>query len=314
MSSRPAPLIARPLVLVGAPRSGTTMIFQALSAHPDLWSLYRESQAILERHFHARLAPGVSSAVTAEDVDDATVDEIRQEFFDAVGNVEGGTQLLSRGLPLILRSRMSGPLSRLGRQHKKAPIRIVEKTPDNCFRLQMVRRVFPDAQFVYVLRDPRGSIASIYHGWKDEARFQRYDLPEGFTIRGYDGRQWCFGIPPHWERLSGCTLIEVCAEQWISYNEHCLRDLPDDPGRTMRVRYEELSSEPGPVLDAIAAWAGLDPAPFRRFREKLPVVNTWTKPSDDKWLRFEAEISTVLDRIEEMSTTLGYRLDPSTDS
>src|SRR5664280_1107945 len=32
------PLIARPLIVLGAPRSGTTMVFQALSTHPDLWS------------------------------------------------------------------------------------------------------------------------------------------------------------------------------------------------------------------------------------------------------------------------------------
>ena len=41
-------LICDPIIIVGAPRSGTSMLFQALSTHPDLWSLYRESQRVLE--------------------------------------------------------------------------------------------------------------------------------------------------------------------------------------------------------------------------------------------------------------------------
>jgi hypothetical protein len=156
--------------------------------------------------------------------------------------------------------------------------------------------------------DPRGSIASIYHGWKEETRFQRYELPKGFTIEGYDGTHWCFGLPPDWADFDGASLIEICAHQWVSYNEHCLRDLPDNPATVLRASYEELSSKPGPVLQQLAGWAGLDPAPLRRFEQKLPVVNTWTKPGEDKWRRYEAEILSITDQIRPMSERLGYEL------
>lgn len=282
------------------------MLFQAMSVHPQLWSLYRESQPILSKHFPLALEPGASSVVRAADVGEATQAEIEQEFFDQVGNVEGGSALLSRGLPLILRNRLSGRLQRLGAARKTPPIRIVEKTPDNCFRLNLLERVFPDALYLYVLREAQGSIASIYHGWKDESRFRRYQLPAGFTIKGYDGDQWCFGVPPGWEDMDGAALMEVCAFQWRAYNEFCLQDLPDDPDRVMQVRYEELSSRPGPVLDAIASWAQVDPAPFRRFAKKLPVVNTWTKPREDKWRRVEDELTPVLEQVRPMSERLGY--------
>jgi Sulfotransferase family len=306
---RGKPLISRPLIVIGAPRSGTTMIFQALSAHPDLWSLYRESQEVIGRFFHASMTPGSSGLVTADDVDDVMAMAIERAFFDAVGNVEGGPQWVSKSLPLILRTRLSGTIRKLGQQKKVSPIRIVEKQPGNSFRIQMLRKVFPDAQFVYVLRDPRGSIASIYKGWHEE-RFQNggFELPAGYTIRGYDGKTWCFGLPPDWPEFDGASLIEICAHQWVSYNEYCLRDLPDDPAQVMRVRYEELSSKPGPVLQELARWADLDPVPLKRFEEKLPVVNTWTKPGEDKWRRYEDEISTVIDQVTPMSHRLGYDL------
>ena len=301
-------MISRPLVILGAPRSGTTMLFQALSTHPELWSLYRESQGILNRHFPTAMVPGTSVLVTADEVDDARAAAIDQEFFDAVGNAEASLTLFGRGVPvpLIARVRLSALLARLGKDQKVPPIRMVEKTPDNCFRIQMLLRVFPDAQFVHVVRDPRGSIASIHRGWTEESRFQRFPLPPGFAIEDYAGSSWCFGLPPGWEELDGSTVMEICAHQWRLYNEYCERDLPRDDSRVLQVRYEEMASDPGPVLRQVAAFADLDPQPLERYSEKLPVVNTWTKPSSDKWRRVETQIAQVLPLVAVESERLGY--------
>jgi hypothetical protein len=299
-------LISQPLIILGAPRSGTTMIFQALSTHPDLWSLYRESQSILGEHFPAKMVPGQSVEVTAADVDDATAAAIDREFFEQVGNAEASLKFFGRGVPLIARVRLSKLLAKLGSEQKVPPIRMVEKTPDNCFRIQMLLKVFPDARFVYVVRDPRGSIASIHKGWTEESRFQRFELPEGYTIKGYSGKSWCFGLPPGWEALDGSTVMEICAHQWRLYNEFCHRDFPTDGDRVLQVRYEEMASDPGPVLQKLARWADLDPAPLERYGEKLPVVNTWSKPSSDKWRRVEEEIEEVLPLVAAESERLGY--------
>jgi len=298
-------VISRPVIVLGAPRSGTTMVFQALSTHPELWSLYRESQLIIGEHFPAAMVHGKSVRVTAEDVDDATAEAMRQEFFDAVGNAEA-SRLFGRGIPLIARAKLSGLLTKVGSARKVPPIRIVEKTPDNCFRIQMLLRLFPDALFVYVVRDPRGSIASIFRGWTEESRFQRFELPKDFTIKDYDGTHWCFGLPPEWESMNGCTVMEICAHQWRLYNEYCLQDLPTDPDRVLEVRYEETVASPGPVLEKLALWAGIDPRPLERYSEKLPVVNTWSKPSGDKWKRVEQEITEVLPLVAAESERLGY--------
>jgi hypothetical protein len=284
------------------------MIFQALSTHPELWSLYRESQGILNRHFPTEMLPGKSVLVTADDVDDATAKAIDQEFFDEVGNAEASLKVFGRGVPvpLIARAKLSSFLTKLGKDQKNPPIRMVEKTPDNCFRIQMLRKVFPDAQFVYVVRDPRGSIASIYKGWTEESRFQRFELPPGYTISDYTGGSWCFGLPPGWEELDGSTVMEICAHQWRLYNEYCERDLPDDDAQVIQVRYEEMASDPGPVLREIARFADVDPQPLERFAEKLPVVNTWSKPSADKWKKVEDQIGSVLPLVASEAGRLGY--------
>jgi hypothetical protein len=300
------PLVTRPLIVLGAPRSGTTMIYQALSTHPDLWSLYRESQAVIGAYFPTEMTPGSSVLVRGDDVDDVTAAAIRRAFYEAVGNVEASHRAVGRRVPLIARSRLSQVLARLGADRKTPPIRIVEKTPDNCFRIQMLLRVFPDAQFVYVVRDPRGSIASMYRGWTEESRFQRFELPPGFAIAGHAGTHWCFGLPPGWEELEGATVMEICAHQWRLYNEYCGRDLPAGPGRVLTIRYEDVAADPGPVLAELAEWAQLDPGPLDRYSRKLPVVNTWTRPSADKWRKVERELADVLPVVAAESQRLGY--------
>ncbi len=299
-----AAAIARPLIVLGAPRSGTTMVFQALSTHPDLWSLYRESQSILNDCFPVTMVPGASAVVGHADA--GTVEMLRRRFFTEVGNAEASLRVLGRGVPLLARSRAARLLSGIGRTRKTPPIRIVEKTPDNCFRIPLLLEVFPDALFVQVVRDPRGSIASIYRGWVDEPRFRRFPLPAGYTIEGYQGTHWCFGLAPGWEDLDGATLMEVCAFQWRLYNEFCFRNLPGEPSRVFEVRYEEAAERPGRVLEDLAHWADLDPSPLRRFSEKLPVVNTWSRPRSDKWRTLEEEIEVVLPSVSAECERLGY--------
>jgi len=298
--------IVRPIVVLGAWRSGTTMIFQALSAHPELWTLYRESQTVIDPVFPVRMVPGASEVVTAAQVDERTASELRGRFFEAVGNMEAAHGRAAKAVPLIARVRLSRLTTKLGVRVKRAPVRIVEKTPANCLRVGMLRAIFPDAQFIFVVRDPLASIASLHHGWTSEPRFRIYRLPPDFHVEGYSGHHWCFGLIPHWERLNGATLTEVCASQWVVANECALADLPYDYQRVLTVRYEDVVAKPGDVLSRIAAWADLDPEPLRRFHKGLPVVNTWSRPRPDKWRRLEGELAKVESLIAPTRERLGY--------
>jgi len=45
-------MIERPIIILGAPRSGTTILQRCLALHPDLWHLPGESHFILEGPLH----------------------------------------------------------------------------------------------------------------------------------------------------------------------------------------------------------------------------------------------------------------------
>jgi hypothetical protein len=299
------------------------MLFEALSSHPDLWSLYRESQRIISEFFPVEMTPGQSDEVHADEVSGATAEAMQEAFFEQAGNIEASQSSVSKvlalspswrlrsvaaRLPLISRLRMSDLRMRSGRSVKHAPIRIVEKTPENCFRIQMLQVLFPDARYIYLTRNPFGSIASIMDGWLNDSQFRTFDLPNGFSLSGYTGRHWCFGLIPNWQSFNGQSLGRVCAEQWISYNTFCRSELPKDANRTFTLSYEDLVAKPTPTLKALADWASLDFAPLKRLENGLPTTNTRSKPSDAKWKKFQFELQEVAEFVRPEATLLGYEL------
>ena len=44
-------------------------------------------------------------------------------------------------------------------------LRFLEKTPKNVLRIPFIERIFPDALYVFLWRDPRGNLASIMEAW-----------------------------------------------------------------------------------------------------------------------------------------------------
>lgn len=300
-------LIERPIVILAAPRSGSSALLTALSTHPDLWSRYRESNDLLEGPFDPLETGASSNALTEEDLDPDTRDLLLRGFYRTMGNLERlpfTAHVPHRGLG---RRRVSRAIALLTAPFKRPPIRIVEKSPKNVFRIRFLRALFPDARFLHLTRDPRGNIASLYRGWQTPDRYKTYPLPEGFRILGYAGAEWSFVLQPGWQRLDGRTLAEICADQWRSCNDACLRDLASLPaGSVTRIRYEDVVARPVEMLRSIAGWAELDPEPFVRFEGGLEMIQATSKPHPEKWRALEREIGPVLHQVEDVAALLGY--------
>ena len=66
------PLIASPIVVLAAPRSGSSTLFACLSAHPEVWSLYTEAKRVFDGVLRpegggstGRASPGITAAAPA---------------------------------------------------------------------------------------------------------------------------------------------------------------------------------------------------------------------------------------------------------
>ncbi len=76
-----------------------------------------------------------------------------------------------------------------------ARVRMLEKTPKNALRVPFLARVFPEARFIYLHRDPRPVLASMMEAW-GSGRFRTYP-----NLPGWTGLPWSLLLVPGWRDL-----------------------------------------------------------------------------------------------------------------
>lgn len=265
----PAVAFDRPLVLLSAPRSGSTLLFETLAKAPALYTIGHES------HRHIESLPGLHPSARG-------FDSNRLTAADATPAVVAG---MHRNFAQSLRDRDGQPPA------AGSAVRLLEKTPKNTLRVGFMRAVFPDARFVYLYREPRAVLASMIEAWQS-GRFVTYP-----NLPGWTGLSWSLLLVPGWRELVGRPLEEIVARQWAITTAHVLDDLEALPAsERCFVRYDDLIASPADSVRRVCDFAGLH---WDQSLESLPLSrHTLTPPDPDKWRRHEAAIERVMPLVE----------------
>lgn len=282
---RPAPdsRFREPVFVIGCNRSGTTLLFNNLSAHPDTWSLYIEGQDVFHRHYPVHPELGERVVVPA---DPETAGQIRDELFVRSHNKE----VFKRNavLQFVPRKLVQRPI---GSMVKPKPIRLVEKTPANSLRIPLLFSLFPDARFIFLVRRGEDVVSSLMEGWKNWSR------PRTGPVWRYT--RWHYLVPDGWQTMVNQRLHEICAFQWIRSNRQAWEDLQRLPGeQVLLLRHEDLMDHPAEEYRRILEFCRLEPARyFERIvaRIRARVFTTGgSQPRPEKWRDMhEAEITEV---------------------
>ena len=264
----------QPLFIVAAPRSGSTLLFETLAASEQLFTLGGEGHALVESL--PELQPGTgrveSNRLMADHATDAVAAKIVGELLRDVRNARGE----------------SPPA--------EGTLRLLEKTPKNALRIPFFDRIFPDARFLFLWRDPHENLSSIIEAWRS-GRWKTYN-----GLPGFDG-PWSLLLPPGWRALNGRPLEEIAAFQWESANRTVLDDLAAlGPERSTAVSYAELTSDPQTTIRRLCAFAGIDfdPSLAQHVAQPLPHSRyTLTPPEAGKWRHNEPAIERVLPQVSE---------------
>ena len=284
--------LQRPVFVVGSPRSGTTLLQNLLCRDPSVYKLGRESRFLWHRLGGQEVTgrfPGresVAAAYLAEtyrgdrpwtqaeqrrwalrcasqgtpsqylDLSHDLLDELSTEV---VGPFASAVQ--TETAPFTL-----PPIDPVWATDTTGPVRLVDKDTGHCWRLPELSMAFPDARFIFVVRDPLDAIRSLVAGWRHPTWFFTYPVDRDLRIRGYSDqfawgqRWWNFNLFPGWESLVDATIEEVGAEQWAAalrpVIEHGLPLV--EQGRAMVTTYEAVVADPPGTLRRIAEFSGLD--------------------------------------------------------
>lgn len=264
--------LQRPVIIVAAPRSGSSFLFETLARSPGLYTIGGESHPVFEGI--PKLNPANrdfdSNRLTAKDASDKIFEKVHLGFLNRA------------------RDRHGRPA------HPQKPLRLLEKTPKNALRIPFLDKIFPDAFFIYLYREPEENIASIMEAWKS-GKFVTYPrLPD------WDGElQWSMLLIPKWRELNGKPLEEISAAQWAAANRTIIADLAKLPReRWCALNYKDLVADPQGQVERLCVLAGLAWDQDLQ-SEKLPLSqHTVSAPETGKWKKYEKEIGRVLPKVK----------------
>ena len=287
--------------LVGAGRSGTTLLYKLLCLHPAV--AYISNYESRTRWF----PDGVAARAVAN-----SLEAKLHAWFNHGGNAyfidrpwlkklfptphEGESVFAACGVPLFpqagerpdprtavrLRARFEHIRARSG-----AELFLSKRTANNR-RIGYLSAIFPAARYVHLVRDGREvtqSLAAVE--WWDEHRVW------------WDGR-----TPIEMER-SGEPRLAICARNWVRELEELrtqLRTIPRE--NVLELRFEDLLRDPLPNLEHVVRFLGLRfTAEYRAAIQALnlrPVRARW----DAEWS--DQQLACVLRETQPMLRQLGY--------
>ncbi len=171
-----------PVFLVGFPRSGTTLVDQVLNAHPEVSTL--EERPTLSRitgdFFEIEEGLGRLNSLTEE-----TIQRYRTDYWERVRQWSGEAE---------------GTL-------------MVDKLPLNIIYLGLIRRFFPDARVIVVLRDPRDAVLSNFMQFFELNKAMYHFLTLEGAARFYGA---VMGLYLRAKEVLGLTMLEIRYEELVA--------------------------------------------------------------------------------------------------
>lgn len=287
------PHFDKPIIILAAPRSGSSLLYETLSRHPDIWVLGNESHGEIEHlpGLSPRDRSYASNALGAEDASPQIVEAILKIFAGKMLDKGGNKYAL---LPASSRAES---------------VRFLEKTPKNALRVPFMHAIFPDAYYIFLHRDPKPNLASMMEAWLSGKFITYRDLP------GWRGLPWSLLLTPDWRKLPMDDLATIVAHQWCTSNTAILDSLSRLPSERWRsLSYEEFTSSPAEIISKLCRFCELPQVALgdRPDAHSLPLSrHTLTPPSPDKWRHHAEDIEPVMDQVifvENRIQRMGNRL------
>lgn len=279
-----------PIILIGNHRSGTTIVQKLFALHPQVVTWY-------EPRTLWRCADPARS---------------HDEYDDS----DAPAKLVS-----YIRERFRRY------QASNGDRRVMEKTPSNVLRVPYLWKVFPDATYLFITRNPFSYISSMQLKWpktKSWAGLKRTiaatppsQLPyyaneflQHFVTRKIlkNANGQIFG--PRYRGiqrdLEECSHLTVMARQWAVGNRKAREDLQRlGNGSVLTFRYEDLVADPEGIVQRIYRHCHLDCSD-----EILQTVRKMVDPGrQEKWLRLDRdELKKVIPELEPEMRHYGYEV------
>jgi hypothetical protein len=256
----PGPI--KPILIIGAPGSGTTLLYQTLCSHRDLAYITHNMLRAGLRHGRIlgdrRKALFVLQNLIHRDPASILPHEADNFWMTYFGYYNYMTENdYSEEIAAYYRKKVLQVQNLWGRS------RFMNKNLQNSFRVRLLNLIFPDAKFIHIIRDGRAAAFSLLN--KKDLGATSPILLVGFKD--------ILGEKYHLERSE----LYNYGLAWAEYVTKAIEASAIAQDRYYEVLYENLVTEPHDELRKIIDFCELDW--YGEFEEKIPP----TQNMNEKW-------------------------------
>ncbi len=253
--------VRKPIFIIGTGRSGSTILGKVLSMHKDIGFLNEPKALWYTIH-------------EQDDVNGHFSQEIARYHFDdkdATSDIQRKSQRLFAWYLTF-----------------SASTRVVDKNPEIIFRIPFVQAIFPEAKFVFLVRNAWDTCASIVK-WSKQYGLQRNGQVEDWW--GLNNRKWRFMVD---QLVPQDTLLaqyhplistfedhtNMAVVEWILTMREGLKYLNKHNSDLYLVKFEDLNVSPRQTLHNLSNFCELDvDETFLSYAEKtLSLIKPYPKP------------------------------------
>ncbi len=244
-------------LVVGAARSGTTLLRLLLDAHPEVGCPAEAGLPGLMAHMAGVWMTVDADVLQARRREDpgAGAHEANEEGVIGKLKDDGGTarRVALDRLPAEardwIRAAVDGPMRRYVERDGKRLY--VDKSLDSVFHLELVHELFPTTRYILLFRHVMDTVASGIEA-----------SPWGFQAYGYAS----------YVQASPHNSVAALANYWLAHVAAALEWEEKQHERCLRVRYEDLVLRPKETIAGILRFLGVseDPSVLQRAFERDP--------------------------------------------
>jgi len=286
--------------IVGAGRSGTTLLYKLLALHPQVRVITN-----YDVHFGRFSPAGYISRLAHR------FPQLEKSMWFRAGGAAHFQHGLRRVFPLPVEgepiySRCGVPLEKPG--STDAPPRVIErlrrefsrlqgsggasvfitKRTANNRRLAWLKQAFPDARFIHLVRDGRDVAYSL-----SKVRFWREHLV------------WWAGCKPEQLEAQGWQPLKVCARNWVEDVRSVEQGLQGvEPERQLTLSYEQLVNGWEPTLSTVCEFLDLDMS--ARFVSTVRSLEIRSREPKWRGIWTSEQLETVLEEQRGLLAEYGY--------
>ena len=266
--------VKSPVYIVGTGRSGTTILGKILSVHKDIGFL-NEPKAI----WHS-IYPDEDISGNFSDRDS----QYRLSGIEADSNVIKKAHKLFGFYQSITFSK-----------------KIIDKYPEMIFRYDFIKKIFPDAKFIFLVRNGWDTAISIDNWSKKFGNKKNGDVLDWW---GKNNRKWnliyeqLVGMDEELNKISGkviknLSLREKAAIEWILTLKEGMKMIKKFPKDFTIIKYENLATDPALIIKQLMEFIDL-----KGDKTVIDYAEKALKPAKSKGVfKMDSEIELIFKRV-----------------